>query len=297
MGFLCCAACQPGDSSTQNTEFMSSLEYDLSAPLVSAQLARELKEISGMVPYSQGQLLAVQDELGLLFIFDAETGDTIERITFAEDGDYEGICLVGNIIYVLRSDGIIFKIDKTKKEEVAQIATGLNADNNTEGICYDPKTESLLIACKEKSEIGDGDADTIRAIYRFDLKTQILDKKPAYTICISDLRAFVENSKEEGIEEFKELMTDNPHVLYIYPSDIAIHPISGDLYISSARIFNSLLVLSPDGKIKSCVPIPKSLLEQPEGICFLANGDMYLSSEGKPSEERLFLFEWKNKKK
>src|SRR5690606_11819055 len=97
----------------------------------------------------------IQDENGILFLYDIVNHEIKEQFTFGPDGDYEGIARVDQTIYVLRSDGMLFEIRDFNSEapEVDSISTGIEAKNN-EGLCYDEANHRLLIASKGK--IGKG---------------------------------------------------------------------------------------------------------------------------------------------
>ena len=295
-------SCQHAVNKKSNEKIMfSPLEYNISDPGFSTTLPRELKEISGMVMFDEEHLLAIQDEEGILFKISVQDGEIAGTIQFADEGDFEGVTLAGNTVFILRSDGTIFELNQLDfnkaKASVKSFKIELDSINNPEGICFDEKNNSLLIACKDRAFLVGEDSMIHRAVYRFDLNNRKLKAAPAYVISLQQIRAFLDIAPkdDDGIEDLRKLFEDEPDELFIYPSDIAIHPNSGDLYISSARTINCLLVLSPDGKLKSVVKISKDLMEQPEGICFNKKGDMFLSSEGKADDERLFIYEWTKK--
>ena len=52
-----------------------------------------------------------------------------------------------------------------------------------------------------------------------------------------------------------------------------------------------LIVLSSEGKILEMVKLDKNRFPQPEGICFDADGTLYLSSEAKDDPKgKVFVF-------
>jgi hypothetical protein len=297
-GLLNCSCQLRGTQKNQDNIMYSPLEYNIAEPELSTTLPKKLKEISGMVMFDEEHLLAIQDEDGILFKISAKDGEIAGVINFADEGDFEGVTLAGNTVFILRSDGTIFELSELnfvkEKANVKSFKVELDSINNPEGICYDEKNNSLLIACKDRAFLVGEDSLVHRAVYRFDLNNRKLKAAPAYLLSLQQLITFLEIApkEDEYIQELKNIFEGEPDELFIYPSDIAIHPLSGDLYISSARTINCLLVLSFDGKLKSIVKIPKDLMEQPEGICFNKKGDMYLSSEGKADDDRLFIYEW-----
>jgi uncharacterized protein YjiK len=293
---LLCSCSMPQQQEKNNNLMISPAEYNLNRPELALKLPKELKEISGISYYGEDKLLAIQDEHGIVFLISLYSGEILESIPFGKDGDYEGIASDKENIYVLRSDGNIYTLvlgGHPDSLKVKSTDTPLNSSHDTEGICFDRDNESLLIACKEK---GEGETEELRNIYRYRPKEGRLEEIPAYSIRLSDIRDYLELAPEsEDLQFFTAHMKKKSGELFIYPSDIAVHPISGDVYICSARGINALLVLSPDGKLKCMMHIPEDLLEQPEGICFNPQGDLIISSEGKPKKERLFLFKWNKK--
>ena len=64
-----------------------------------------LREISAIVYLDENRFACVQDELGTIFIYNTETQKIEKEIEFAGPGDYEGLAIVNETAYVLRSDG------------------------------------------------------------------------------------------------------------------------------------------------------------------------------------------------
>ncbi len=135
--------------------------------------------------------------------------------------------------------------------------TGLSARNDVEGLCYDPSTDCLLLACKAWPG---RDSGKTRAVYAFDLKTGKLLGAPRFLLDLDDLK------KRFALKEFR-------------PSGIALHPATGNFFVTSAA-GNSIIELSPGGKALSCADLPKKYHEQPEGIAFDGKGSLYIANEG-----------------
>ena len=72
------------------------------------------------------------------------------------------------------------------------------------------------------------------------------------------------------------------------PSAIAYDPSSKSFYILSADYL--IVVVTPKGKLLEVVFLDPDMYRQPEGICFDAQGDLFLSSEGAGAKARLFRF-------
>ena len=78
------------------------------------------------------------------------------------------------------------------------------------------------------------------------------------------------------------------------PSALAIHPVTHDIYVISSA-GKQLLVLSADGNIKESHQLTSKQFKQPEGMAFAANGDLYISNEGKGGEGNILLFPYQKK--
>lgn len=279
-------------SKHKNAELMiAEPEYDLNNPHHAVRLPKELKEISGIAYYRADSLLAIQDEDGLLFMISSKSGEILQSTPFAGTGDYEGIAFDGKYIYVLRSDAKIFKVSMGHHPDSLQtsvIESSLDSSFDAEGICYDPKTASLLIVCKES---GRGVSPDRKNIYRYHIPTAVFDTVPAFSIKHAVVRDYLKSQKSNPeLKELQDLMDFGNEEIFVYPSDIAIHPLSGDIYILSSKGRSMMLVFSPDAKLKSIQTISKKLLPQAEGICFTPEADLIISSEGKAKKDRLFIF-------
>ncbi|MCP4459803.1 MAG: YjiK family protein [Cytophagales bacterium] len=244
--------------------------YDVKSPIEKYFLPYVLEEVSGLSYKSPSSILAVDDEKGKIFEYDLAQRDIINTIKFYHSADFEGVEFVGKRIFALRSDGDIFEINYSEMDsaEPEKYENALSIANDTEGLGYDPKSNRLLIACKEKGEIGKKEVKG-KAIYGFDLNSKKLDKKPILTISEKQLKRFW---KENGAD------TDKNHFNF-KPSAIAFHPIQEVYYIlsSSGKL---LIVVDRDEQILATYPLSSKVLYQPEGLCFSPKGDMYISSEG-----------------
>lgn len=241
--------------------------FDFDNPEV-VKLPKKLKEISGLTGWKEdGQLLAVQDEDGLFFIVDAATGTITESFKFGKDRDYEGITHDGNTIYVLERDGDLHLIEYepgTKEYDARKLETDFSYRNDTEGIAYEAKTNSLLIVPKENELSTDLD-NYQRGVYRYHIETGITDATPAYVLDLQVIGKVIYGK-------------DKPHLLK--PSGIAIDPLTEDIYVI-ASVGNILVVLDREGELKHIEILREKVFKQPEGICFDQSGNLYLSSEGR----------------
>lgn len=243
-------------------------QYNLQKPAASWDLPEELIEISGNAWMDNKHLLVIEDLHPNLYVVKLDGQATIEKtVSFAppkpDKFDIEDVTFVGNTAYALWSHGTIYKIDDWKTSpKVSNWETGLKKSNNTEGICYDPFSKQLLIACKDNS--GDEDEKkSTRAIYEVDPSTGQMKSDPFLLI------------ERKSLEKKAGAKTN------FHPSGIAVHPLTGDIYILSTKDTKGLAQYSSSGELKDFQWIDKDLMLQPEGICFAPDGALYISSEGK----------------
>lgn len=250
--------------------------YNLEKPSAVWTLPEPLLEISGNAFLDEKHLLAIEDMHPLLYVIKLDGTAVIEKtIPFAQNNtekfDIEDVALNGNTAYALWSHGTIYKIDNwNSKPSVTNWETGLDKKNNTEGLCFDPRTKKLLVACKNNS--GDGaEKKSTRAVYAFDPSNGKLDQAPFLLIEKKDLDAMA-NDKVD-----------------FYPSAIAVHPVTGDIYVLSTRDTKGLAHYGRNGKLKAFQWIEKEIMPQPEGLCFSPNGTLYISTEGRGGQPAKIL--------
>lgn len=243
-------------------------QYNLQKPSATWNLPNDLIEISGNAWIDDKHLLVIEDLHPNLYVVRLDKDGVIEKtIPFAppklDKFDIEDVTFVGNTAYALWSHGTIYKIDDWKgTPKVSNWETGLNKANNTEGICYDPATKKILVACKQAS--GDEDEKkSTRAIYQLDPATGKMAGEPFLLI------------EKKELEQMAGAKTN------FHPSGVAVHPSTGDIYILSTKDTKGLATYSQDGKLKAFQWIDREQMLQPEGICFAPDGTLYISTEGK----------------
>lgn len=277
---LCLCFCWFQKPLPADTTFVpTGIPYDLQNPSLSINLASEdLREISALSPSDEKSIfLTISDERGELFFIDANNGGAItHRVLFRDKGDFEGVEMVGEHLWALKSNGKLYEIGNWKSSTpvVNEFDTPLSKKDDVEGLGYDAKRHALLLACK-----GDPDSAYLRNIYAFDLRSKQLDETPLYSIDPNDVNRLVPYNETEKHD-------------YFSPSAVAINPKTNELYIISSALKRLLVLNTDNGSIRFAVRLDKKLLPQPEGIAFDPDGNLYISSEGKKGEGRLLLFNY-----
>lgn len=247
--------------------------YNFSKPDEQMELGDHLHEISGMTYIPKKNLiLAENDEKGQIFTLDfANKKDEIGKVKFGGKGDYEDIVYTDTAIYMLVATGGIVQVD-TKDSSLTTKEFTLNDEKNEfETMYLDAGGKSLILLCKQ----CDHEKDEIRNAYRFDLATNTFDPEPVYIINIGDIRKKLGDEKAE----FK-------------PSAAGINPANGKLYIV-ASVGKLLVVADKKGKIELVYRLDPLLYNQPEGMTFAPNGDLYISNEGGEGIATILKFSYK----
>jgi len=270
--------------------------YELHQPDKSWELPKKLEEISGLGYIDKHRLVCVQDEKGYVYIFNLKTGEVEKKIEFANDGDFEGIDIVNKNAWVLKSNGTLYEVKdflKNKEPQVTKYKTALSAKNDTEGLCYDPISNNLLLACKGNPFVDEKSGKEFKAIYTFDLNTKLLKLKPIFLIELDTIKSYKNyNTMAEMGVEVLAYLDHSKGDLSFQPSGIAINPKTGNIYVIGS-VGKLLLVFSREGKMLAIIKLKSKVHRQPEGICFSSKGTLYISNEGDDNEGKILKFEQK----
>lgn len=225
-------------------------------------MPKELAEISGIAHLEENKIASVQDEDGTIFIYDLSKSAITDQIDFAGPGDYEGITLVGTTAYVLRSDGAIFEVlnFQTENKQTIEHTDLFESKLNFEGLGFDEENNHLLLALKEKS------GNDYQPVYGFDLNTKQRIKEPVLKIPFND-------------PVFKSL-DQKISAKILRPSEITIHPQTGEIYILEG-VDPKLLILDSSGNPQQIFRLNKKQFPQAEGLTFGNSGELFISNEGK----------------
>lgn len=260
-------ACEPkkkNQEQQQESTFQNiNLPYNFEAPSDKYDLPDKLKEISGLSYYKKNQLICVNDEEGKIFIYDLNEKKIIDKIPFGKDGDYEGVEVVGDEVFILKSNGKLkgFKIGEAFEREIDCSEPEVI---EYEGLGYDPKSKYLLLVAKERTK----EVDDKKMVYAYDFDRKVLFKHIAIP---------------------QEQVTDDANGNDFRPSGIAVHPKTGQIFIIASD-GKKLLILSKKGQKEALISLNPKTYRQPEGICFSPNGDLFISSEGKKGDGYILRF-------
>lgn len=255
-------------------KIVSKTGYNFSEPDEKLKLGKHLKEISGMA-WVAGKdiLLAENDEKGEILIVDFKNKKDDEgRIKFAGKGDYEDIVYTEQATYLLISTGTVVKvITKDSSATTEEFVLPKSGTNEFESMYLDADGKSLILLCKD----CDKEKNQIRMAHRFNLSDNSFDPAAAYIVQVSEIQKILNNPEQE----FK-------------PSAAAINPINGKLYMI-ASVGKIIVIADRNGKVEEVVQLDPILFNQPEGMTFAPNGDLYISNEAAEAEPTILRFVYK----
>jgi uncharacterized protein YjiK len=265
--------------------------YSILNPDRTYTLPGSLMELSGMQSLGDSLLACVQDEKGIIFLYDLQKQEVVAEIPWSEDGDYEGIAGNEQLLWVLKSDGTLYRITHFMKggaqagsaPQVKEITTSLSSACDAEGLCMMPDKKTLLIACKEG-------VDGERTIWQFDPEKEELLSDPYLRLQEDQLEEELISSDLDkislGLYKFLNVKGESG---ILAPSGLAFHPITGELYILSAAS-KTLTILDKSGNVKGVQELPSQLFPQPESITFMPDGTMLIGNEGRGGAPTILLF-------
>ncbi|MFM7328899.1 MAG: hypothetical protein ACKO3B_09240 [Bacteroidota bacterium] len=260
------ACSQPGKE-TSMTGALDSIPYDLSNPEV-VDLADDLHEVSGISPTGDDStLLAINDERGSLFLIDLR-GTILSEKKFRKGGDYEDLVVVDSSVYVLTSNGNLHFIPDWHADSLHSKAYKSEFKDGIEfeSLALDPVANRLLMLVK------DGEGRQGKApVYAFDLLRKAFIPDPVMLVDPKTIRQMTVKGKS------------------LRGSAMSRNPITGHWYAVTA-IQHMLLVFDNNGNGLFAWKLPKKKFPQPEGLCFMPNGDMMMTTEGLSKAAKLYRF-------
>jgi len=224
-------------------------------------LPRKLREISGICFLDDHTLACVQDEKGIIFIYDIIQKKIISECKFGPDGDYEGIAIRNNDAFVITGDGVLYEIGNFLKNPLVKTYNiNLNEGSETESIFYENKNDRLLIAFKNKKK-----KYVEPAIYSYNPSLHQFDS--INTIRVNIERRLFPNHKKSDLKAFWS------------PSDLTINYQKNEIYVIDAINCN-LLIIDINGEMKKVIELDANQFPHPEGIAVNSVGDVFICNDG-----------------
>lgn len=257
--------------------------YNLSQPQ-KYSMPDVLQEISG-IAFNKGDnsfVYAQQDEDGKLFKLPIGTKDET-KTKFAEKGDYEDVSILNNWAILLKSNGNLyaFPLTETNNETTTKVkeSFGLVPKGEYEGMFADEETRQVYVLCKSCKE--DKDTKFTSGYILAFQNDGVLKLKGSFKVDASQMDKL--SGKKKGT---------------FHPSALAMHPITKEWYILSS-VNKALVVLDSKWMVKSVYHLSANVFNQPEGIAFDKDANLYISNEGSETQVgNILRFDYKpvNKK-
>ncbi len=243
-------------------------------PLAMWIMPPELREISGLALKADGRVLAHNDEAGMIWEIDPKTGIILKRFILDGDphGDFEGIAIAGADIYLLESNGKLFKFrEGADGEQVpyTKYDTRLGHECEFEGVAFESDSSRLLLPCKKVS------AKSLRdQLVIYSLPLPITDSSTPTMLTVP----------------MSEVIGSNPWKSF-NPSDMAIDPTTRN-YVLIASHEKGLAVITPGGKVVRSEPLPAHH-NQPEGVAVTKDSILVVSDEATKTPAAITLYRWR----
>ncbi|TDG35883.1 SdiA-regulated family protein [Pedobacter changchengzhani] len=235
--------------------------YDLSKP-IKYNMPQRLFEISGIafVNGDPSKVYAIQDEEGYLFSLGLKDKEA-KLSKFAGKGDYEDLSISNNQVIILKSNGELhtMPLSGTNGDEATNVQAfkGLVPKAEYEGLYADEQANTIYVLNKQSKASKD------TPIFKLKLAADgVLTPAGESLIAHSDIVKFT------GDKKFK-----------FHPSALAKNKATNEWFILSS--VNKMIVVTDENfKIKAVYPLKGGYFNQPEGIAFDKDQNLYISNEG-----------------
>jgi len=247
------------------SKFSSPQGYDLNNP-EKFLMPEDLLEISGIAFHQlhPDTVYSIQDEDGR--VFTQQWGvKKAANTKFSTKGDYEDLAVLGNSMFILKSNGSFFAFPRSQTGKA--VATDVKEwkkllpKGEYESMYADDSASQLYVLCKN-CDVDKKKDQVTGFILAYDPSTSSLTQKETFTINTSLIKASG-HKVEHGLRA----------------SALGRNPVTNDWYILSS--VNKMVVVA-DAKwaIKDIHRLDSGIFNQPEGIAFDKDQTLYISNEG-----------------
>lgn len=239
--------------------------YDFSKP-DKFNMPSSLLEVSGITFYkgNSDQIYSVQDEDGKVF---RQNWDVKKQhnTKFAKRGDFEDLAILSEMVFVLRSDGTLYTFPfnelAQKKTEQVKEWDDLLPKGEYEGLFADAETNILYVLCK-KCNVDKKKKQLTGYQFKYHPENDRLEAAGSFQLNIKQIKAINPKLKSS-----------------LSPSGLTKNKRTKDWYILSSAN-KVLLIADSNWRIKEAHRLNSSMFNQPEGIAFDNDFNLYISNEG-----------------
>ncbi|MDX1404932.1 MAG: SdiA-regulated domain-containing protein [Woeseiaceae bacterium] len=236
------------------------------------KLPARLREISGLALTTDERLLAVTDEIAIVYELDFLQGRVVKSFALGDPvvrGDFEGIALLNDVVWLLTSDGTLYATAEGtdgSSMTYSRHETGLGDYCEFEGLAADKAAGSLLLSCKNAKR-----KKNVLKIFELSVSGSTVQQVRSIDL--------PEKAIEKQIDKKR-----------INPSGISIDPRSGEWVLVAARQ-DALVRLTPAGELSGAIILKKKgRHRQAEGIEITADGRLLIADEGGDGRARLAVY-------
>lgn len=232
-----------------------------------------LAEISGIALTRDGRLLAHDDELSRIFEIDPRRGVILKSFMVGDGlhGDFEAITVVGDEIYLLQSNGHLFRFREGANGAHVPYRiydTKLGKECEFEGLAYEKDSARLVLPCK-KAHLKHLDDELV--IYRMKIADEGGGAISMFSVPLTEVIA------DNNWKKFR-------------PSDITIDPATGN-YVMISSLDKGLVVMTPSGEVVHSRKLPGAH-QQAEGVAITSDGIVIISDEATSNPATITLYKW-----
>lgn len=165
------------------------LRHDLKHPVARFDLPAQLTEVSGLTDVDANTVACLQDEEAAIYFIDLTNGSIKARYVFGAPGDMEGLTRVGTGFFALRSDGLVYRVERVQDKFAAVDSYHLHLkEHNIEGLGYDDKNDLVLITPKDFQK-GEPALRERRLVFAFNPRSKQVLPEPVLSFTLSDIEA------------------------------------------------------------------------------------------------------------
>ncbi len=225
-------------------------------------LERILTEVSGLVASGPNAVFAHNDEHAIVHEISLEDGSVIRSFAFGKptvEGDFEGITIKGEFIYLVTSDGLLYEArpDTHRKRIPYNVYdTNLGKICEIEGIAPD-NIDGFLLLCKRTRSNKDFDR---LVIYHWSIANRLSPPQPWLDVSIKDMSA-------------------GGPINTLHPSGLERDLETGNLLILDSHA-GAMLEITPYGRLINYLEFSASEHPQAEGLAIMETGAIAIADEG-----------------
>jgi hypothetical protein len=247
--------------------------YDFNNPDQIIELPKELEEVSGIGIVNDSVFAAISDERPFLYFLNWKQQTIAEKIKINKGYDFEDLCIKGDTIYVLQSNGVLWNVaNYTTNPAITSIDLRIVQPFELEGMCGGGTKDSIFIAAKYWHQT-EGSKKSELPVWTFNVGINRLTDSPLFFI---DSKVEIDSKKQTFHTSGMARITNLNYWLAIS---------TNDKYIAA---------LNNKGEIKDFAALNPQIFTQPEGIVVDDKEAIYISNEDKNGTATILKF---NKRK